>query len=171
MHLPNEEPSSLRTESLMGSLGSLSYENVRRWKLPIILKKRSMKIYKPWNQGFEIWLGRKRFNWILRFIKLGFRSKGEVWYIQRSDVGIVWFVWGSNQTTKFGVDGGFYASFVLLLLPRFLVEEVRVSRISCDFFSLSTILLLILPFPFANYIESCNIQFSVQKLFEVSLIN
>lgn len=63
-----------------------------------------------------------------------------------------------NQTTKLGVDRGFYASLVLLLLPRFLVEEVRVDRVSCDFFfSLSIILLLILPFPFANFIKSCNI--------------
>lgn len=35
MHLPKEDPSSLRTESRMGSVGSLSYEKVRRWKLPI----------------------------------------------------------------------------------------------------------------------------------------
>lgn len=89
--------------------------------------------------------------------------------------------WDSNQRMKFGIfkeclslwSDSFgvrirrrvlvlmkvisYGSFVLLLLPRFLVEEVRVSRVSCDFFSLSIILLLILPFPFANYIESCDI--------------
>lgn len=62
-----------------------------------------------------------------------------------------------RRRTKFGVDGGFYASLVLLVLPCFLAEEVRVSRVSCDFFSSSIILLLFLLSPFANYIEPCNI--------------